>query len=223
MTTKSQKICMTGGAGRQGDTMTSSLKASALFLAAGMAVLLSSCSSQTNFNSALRQTSPPIGKRAVLSEAHYSYWADESPSAPLSVRIDLSEQTASFYRAGVKVGQSRVATGKAGHSTPTGSFTIMEKVVNKRSNLYGRIFDRHGNVVVSDADTRIHGVPSGGRYVGAPMTYWMRLTGTGIGMHIGAIPNPGQPASHGCIRMPAEMAESLFEKSTVGTRVTIVH
>ena len=222
MITQSHKVCIKGGAERRGDTMTSAKKASALLLAAGLAVLLSSCSSQTNFSSALRQTSPPIDQRAGLSEAHYSYWSDPLPSAPLSVWIDLSDQTASFYRAGVRVGQSRVATGKAGHSTPTGSFTIMEKVANKRSNLYGRIFDRHGNVVVSDADTRIHRVPSGGRYIGAPMTYWMRLTGFGIGMHIGAIPNPGSPASHGCIRMPAEMARTLFEKSSVGTRVTIV-
>ena len=214
MTTDSHKICIEGSGERQGDTMTSSFKASAL-LAAGLAVVLSSCSSQTSFNSALRQTSPPIDRRAALNEANYSYWSDENSTAPLSVRIDLGEQTASFYRAGVKVGQSRVATGKAGHSTPTGSFTIMEKVANKRSNLYGRIFDGQGNVVVSDADTRIHRVPSGGRYIGAPMTYWMRLTGTGIGMHIGAIPNPGSPASHGCIRMPAEMAQTLFEKSSV--------
>lgn len=163
-----------------------------------------------------------IGECGELNEARYSYWSDREPEAALSVRIDLSEQTASFYRAGVKVGQSRVATGKAGHSTPTGSFTILEKVANKRSNLYGMIFDAQGNVVVSDADTRIHRVPSGGRYIGAPMTYWMRLTGYGIGMHIGAIPNPGSPASHGCVRMPEEMARTLFEKAPVGTRVTIM-
>lgn len=202
--------------------MTSSMKRFVLPLASGLGLLLCSCSSQTSFNSALRQTTPPLDQKASLNEARFSYWSDREPEAPLSVRIDLSEQTASFYRAGVKVGQSRVATGKAGHSTPTGSFTILEKVANKRSNLYGMIFDAQGNVVVSDADTRIHRVPSGGRYIGAPMTYWMRLTGAGIGMHIGAIPNPGSPASHGCVRMPAEMARTLFEKAPVGTRVTVV-
>lgn len=175
-------------------------------------------SSPVTHNTALRQTSPADPS----SESSYSYWSDHAPVAPLSVRIDLSEQTASFYRNGEKVGQSRVATGKAGHSTPTGSFTIMEKIANKRSNLYGRIFDAQGNVIVSDADTRIHSVPSGGRYIGAPMPYWMRLTGSGIGMHVGAIPNPGSPASHGCVRMPREMARTLFEKAPVGTRVTIV-
>lgn len=203
--------------------MTSPKKPVAFLLASGLAVLLSSCSSNLSYNSALRQTSPPISTKAAPNEANYSYWSDPQPEAPLHVRLDLSDQTASFYRAGIKVGQSRVATGKAGHSTPTGSFTILEKVANKRSNLYGRIFDAQGNVVVSDADTRIHRVPSGGRYIGAPMPYWMRLTGHGVGMHVGAIPNPGHPASHGCVRMPAEMARTLFAKAPVGTKVTIVH
>jgi lipoprotein-anchoring transpeptidase ErfK/SrfK len=53
------------------------------------------------------------------------------------------------------------------------------------------------------------------------MPYWMRLTGSGVGMHAGPIPNPGQPASHGCIRMPLAMAETLFQHVNVGTPVTI--
>ncbi|NNC89224.1 MAG: L,D-transpeptidase [Akkermansiaceae bacterium] len=155
-------------------------------------------------------------------EHRYSYWADDGSGERLRVKIDLSDQTASFYRGSRKVGQSRVATGKAGHRTPTGSFTISEKVAGKRSTLYGRIYDRHGNVVVSDADTRKHRVPAGGKFVGAPMPYWMRLTSYGIGMHVGPIPNPGSPASHGCIRMPREMAQTLFEKAPSGTKVVIV-
>ena len=196
-----------------------SMKSTALLLAAAAVLLLNACSSH---QTALRQTEPP---RAVSQpdEASYSYWSESQPGAPLRVRIDLSEQTAYFFRGDTKVGQSRVATGKAGHSTPTGSFTIMEKVAHKRSNLYGRIYDADGNVAVSDADTRRHSVPSGGRYVGAPMPYWMRLTGSGIGMHVGAIPNPGQPASHGCIRMPEHMARTLFANAPTGTRVTITH
>lgn len=201
--------------------MTFLMTRSLMLCSAAVAVLLSSCASSGSFQSALRQTTPSLNSGTLPGEGGYSYWSDPQPSAPLSVRIDLSEQTAYFYRAGVKVGQSRVATGKAGHSTPTGSFTVLEKVANKRSNLYGRIYDARGNVVVSDADTRIHNVPAGGRYVGAPMPYWMRLTGYGIGMHVGPIPNPGQPASHGCVRMPTEMARTLFEKVTVGTSVTI--
>lgn len=202
-----------------------------ILLAASVALaILPSCTSQSGHQTALRQaesrdaTQPPLDGSAT-SEASYSYWTEHAPEAeaPLRVRIDLSEQTASFYRGDKKVGQSRVATGRSGHSTPTGSFTIMEKVSGKRSNLYGRIFNANGNVVVSDADTRRHSIPRGGKFVGAPMPYWMRLTSYGIGMHVGAIPNPGRPASHGCIRMPREMARVLFENAPTGTQVTITH
>jgi lipoprotein-anchoring transpeptidase ErfK/SrfK len=201
--------------------MTTATKTSALLAASGLALLLSSCATSSGHRTALRQTTPPLQNHSA-AEARHSYWSDQQPAEPLRVRIDLSDQTASFYRGGAKVGQSRVATGLAGHSTPTGSFSILEKKANKRSNLYGMIFNAQGGVVVSEADTRRHAVPSGCRFIGAPMPYWMRLTSGGVGMHVGAIPNPGSPASHGCIRMPEEMARTLFENAPVGTRVTIV-
>jgi lipoprotein-anchoring transpeptidase ErfK/SrfK len=142
--------------------------------------------------------------------------------APLRVRIDLSDQTAYFNRGDVTIGRSRVATGRPGHTTPTGTFKIMAKTSEKRSTLYGRIYDADGNVVIADADTCRHSVPAGGKFVGAPMPYWMRLTSHGIGMHVGRIPNPGSPTSHGCVRMPEPMARVLFENAPTGTEVTIV-
>ena len=159
---------------------------------------------------------------SYVSESGYSYYNNIESPEPLKVRIDLSDQTAYFTKGAVEVGKARVATGKAGHSTPTGSFTITEKIADKRSNLYGTIYDADGNVAVSGADTRKDSVPSGGKYVGASMPYWMRLTSNGIGMHAGPIPNPGQPASHGCIRMPKDMAQLLFADSKIGTPVQIV-
>ena len=156
------------------------------------------------------------------AESNYSYWNDRPGDGPLRVTLDLSEQTAYFFRGTVPIGKSRVATGLPEHRTPTGSFTITEKVVDKRSNLYGKIYSASGDVVISDASTRKHSVPAGGRFVGASMPYWMRLTSSGIGMHVGPIPNPGQPASHGCIRMPRAMAKVLFANSEIGTPVEIV-
>ncbi len=199
------------------------MKLSHLLAAAALLVLLPSCTTSTHRTS-LRQASPVrIDQlREGATQTQYSYWSDHGVSAPLRVRIDLSEQTAYFFRGAVKVGQSRVATGRAGHATPLGSFTILEKVAAKRSTLYGRIYDANGNVKVGDADTRCHSIPEGGKFVGCPMPYWMRLTGSGIGMHVGPIPNPGSPASHGCVRMPREMARTLFAKAPAGTRVTIV-
>lgn len=208
---------------QQNEPKPAAMKLPIVLAASSLLALLTSCSSHSSHQTALRQvesrqmTQPPLN-----SETNYSYWADQSAEAPLRVTIDLSEQTAFFYRGDTKVGQSRVATGRSGHSTPTGSFTIMEKVAGKRSNLYGRIYDANGNVVNSDADTRRHSVPRGGKFVGASMPYWMRLTSYGVGMHVGPIPNPGSPASHGCIRMPREMARVLFQNAPTGTRVTIV-
>jgi lipoprotein-anchoring transpeptidase ErfK/SrfK len=55
------------------------------------------------------------------------------------------------------------------------------------------------------------------------MPHWMRLTGGGIGMHAGIIPNPGLPASHGCIRLPAPMAATLYQVVAPGSKVVITH
>lgn len=51
------------------------------------------------------------------------------------------------------------------------------------------------------------------------MPYFMRLNCLDFGMHAGRVPN--YPASHGCIRLPAEMAEKIFSEVPVGTVVTI--
>jgi hypothetical protein len=53
------------------------------------------------------------------------------------------------------------------------------------------------------------------------MPYWMRLTSYGIGMHGGLIPEPGKPASHGCIRLPKQFVPLLYEAVDIGTPVTI--
>ncbi|MFZ4767097.1 MAG: L,D-transpeptidase family protein, partial [Roseimicrobium sp.] len=52
-----------------------------------------------------------------------------------------------------------------------------------------------------------------------PMPYFMRLNCGAIGLHSGHV--TGQPASHGCIRLPNEMAKKFFELVNVGDEVTI--
>ena len=154
----------------------------------------------------------------------YSYWEDESAEStgPLTVEIDLSDQTAHFYRGGVKVGQSRVSTGKPGRETPTGTFTILEKAATKTSNIYGRIVDDYDVVVSTDADARDVPPPANCKFVGARMPYWLRLTYSGVGMHAGIIPEPGTASSHGCIRVPMDLAEHLYKNAKLGTKVSIV-
>jgi len=113
-----------------------------------------------------------------------------------------------------------VATGRSSHPTPKGSYKILEKKKAHSSNLYGRIVGGDGSTVVGDADTRDHAVPSGGRFVGAPLPYWMRMTTTGVGMHVGHVPGH-RPASHGCIRLRRETANELFALLPVGTPVKV--
>jgi lipoprotein-anchoring transpeptidase ErfK/SrfK len=166
---------------------------------------------------------PLLVMPAVASQPPLYVWHGGGTPGPLSVNIDLSEQKAYFFKGGRNVGWTYVASGRSGFASPTGTFRITEKIVNKRSNRYGMILDRNGNVVNSNATAGVSRIPPGGRFVGAKMPYWMRITNYGVGMHAGAIPRPGSPASHGCIRLPRDMAETMYQHASVGTRVTIMH
>lgn len=149
-------------------------------------------------------------------------WYDDGGPGKISISIALSEQVATVTRGGREVGWSYVATGKEGRATKPGSYTITEKIVDKHSNKYGWIENEYGEVTDDDASPGDPLQP-GERYMPAPMPYWMRLTSYGIGMHVGNIPQPGAPASHGCIRMPEEFVPTLFNKVTVGTPVKITY
>lgn len=137
------------------------------------------------------------------------------------VVIDTNEQRARFYDGQEQIGWTRIASGVSAHPTPSGEFEVLEKVAKKRSNLYGRIYNAKGGLHKSNAHSS-DPIPAGGKFVGARMPNFMRMTYDGIGMHAGPIPRPGQPASHGCIRLPKEVASSLFSKVDIGTRVTVI-
>jgi len=201
------------------------MKATRLFISAAGALLLSQCSmpefplfsSRTEVVRRPMTIMPPFASQPIMY-----VWNGSSKPGPLSVNIDLSEQKAYLFKGGQNVGWTYVASGRSGFASPTGTFHIMEKIVDKRSNRYGVIVDHNGDVVNSNATAGVSRVPPGGHFVGARMPYWMRITGYGVGMHAGAIPNPGSPASHGCIRLPGDMAETIFQHAPVGTRVTIM-
>lgn len=160
---------------------------------------------------------PPPRAQHVMYE-----WYDDGGPGEVNVRINLSSQKAYFTRGGRDIGWSYVATGKEGHGTPGGTYRITEKIVDKHSNRYGWIEDEFGNVVNGDAKPSTRR-KAGEKYMPAPMPYWMRLTSYGIGMHGGLIPQPGEPASHGCIRMPHEFVPTLYESVRVGTPVRITY
>jgi lipoprotein-anchoring transpeptidase ErfK/SrfK len=137
--------------------------------------------------------------------------------AEMSVEIDLGQQRAYLLRDGRPVLASPISSGRYGHLTSTGSFKVIEKERSHYSSMYGKIVDGYGNTVVADADADMS-VPRGGKFIPAPMHYFMRFHG-GDGMHAGYL--PGYAASHGCVRMPEQYAIAFFNAVSVGTPVTV--
>ena len=111
-----------------------------------------------------------------------------------------------------------ISSGVPSRPTPPGNYKILEKIVDKSSNAYGRVYDAEGNQV--DGETP-KDVPEGGKFVGAPMNYWMRLTWDGVGHHIGPIPRSRRAASHACIRGPSAVMPTVYRKVKVGTPVSV--
>ncbi len=149
-----------------------------------------------------------------------SYWDGDGVQGSPSIRISLGDQRAYFYKGGQLVGVSLISTGREGYETPDGNFKVIEKSPNHRSNLYGDYVDAAGNVVVKDVDVRTDKRPPGTKFLGASMPNFMRIHG-GVGMHAGFL--PGFAASHGCIRMPEQMAQVYFANAPLGTPVSVTH
>jgi lipoprotein-anchoring transpeptidase ErfK/SrfK len=105
--------------------------------------------------------------------------------------ISISDQKVAVYDANGVVDRGPVSTGQAGHRTPTGIFSIIQKNRYHRSNIYS----------------------------GAPMPYMQRITWSGIAMHQGVL--PGYPASHGCIRLSQSFAAEHFGRTKLGMRVVV--
>jgi len=126
-----------------------------------------------------------------LKAGEYLWTPEVAPEGPVVVIVSLKSQHAHVYRNGIPIGMSTVSTGKPGYATPAGVFTVLQKHVEHKSNLYQN----------------------------APMPYMQRLTWDGIAMHAGNV--PGYPASHGCIRLPLEFAKLLFGVTRVGLTVVI--
>jgi hypothetical protein len=134
----------------------------------------------------------PTGKPSgSLKPGEYWWNSQVSPSGPLMVLVSVPQQSMHVYRNGILIGRTSISTGTRGHSTPAGVFTILEK---KKSH-YSKKYDN------------------------APMPNMQRLTWTGICMHSGNL--PGYPASHGCIRMPYDFSQLLFNATDKGGTVVV--
>ncbi|MEM9277394.1 MAG: L,D-transpeptidase family protein [Pseudomonadota bacterium] len=111
---------------------------------------------------------------------------------PLHIIVSLADQNLKVFRGEELVTQSNISSGKKGHDTPTGIFSVLQKNRHHRSNIYSN----------------------------APMPFMQRLTWSGIALHA-SNSVPDHPASHGCVRMPHSFASELFRMRTRGAHVII--
>jgi lipoprotein-anchoring transpeptidase ErfK/SrfK len=170
---------------------------------------------QTQYLEGYSPHDPRYSRQQVDTE---SWWRGESAAGSPSVVISLSQQKAFFYKGGKLVGMSILSTGDAQHHTPTGHYEVQQKDRWHQSSQYGDYVDASGNPIERNIDRNVDPMPRGAKFDGANMFFFMRISG-GVGMHAGYL--PGYPASHGCIRMPEEMAENFYHNVEIGTPVTV--
>jgi len=145
------------------------------------------------------------------------------------LKVDISEQRVKLYVDG-KVALCSPCTTGAKHKfepntkiyrdkrTPKGTFRITEKISDKRSTIFGKFYK--GNRVVYKGDRRKY--KGSGKYVGASLKNWMRLTGSGIGLHASKYVKRN-PGTNGCIRLPYKVSKTIFKNVRNGTKVSIVN
>ncbi len=148
-----------------------------------------------------------------------SYWDGDGVAGKPLIKINRDQQKASFYKDGLLVGVSKISSGKEDHGTPKGVYKIKEMDKDHKSTLYGVFKDKASGKTINDnVDIRVDKIPPGAVFYNAPMPNFMRFA-DGIGMHTGYL--PGYAASHGCVRMPNQMAEKFFENVKIGTPVIV--
>ena len=160
---------------------------------------------------------PPYAPGLYPRATPAGWWNDEA-SGSAKIVVHIGEQKAYFYKGRTLVGETTVSTGKPGLSTPPGHYTVVSKDAGHVSTVFGDYVDDNGNVVSSNIDSRKDRRPKGSHFDGARMPYAMFFRG-GYAMHQGYV--PPFAASHGCIRLPGQMAVRFFENAPVGTPVTV--
>ena len=145
-------------------------------------------------------TRSPIFSRQETPQGQYM-WGNTY------IEVDITEQYMWYIVNGAIALETEVVTGKRGtNDTPTGTYTILEKIKGKY--LTGRI---------------VNGKPLYRTWV----DYWMRVTWSGIGFHDAGwqeqfggdwYVNNG---SHGCVNMPPAKAAELYGMLSKGCPVVI--
>ncbi len=185
-------------------------------------MLLVSCTAQNEITSALGGGylfKPDTLFSSAKDAVSDGYWDKPSGlSGSHLIIVDTQLQQAKYYIGGRQVGLSAISSGKAGHGTPRGTFSVIAKDIDHKSSSYGSIVDSAGNTLVEEY-TVGEPIPAGGRYKGAEMNFGLQITSGGIWMHEGIVTSA--PESHGCIRLPRKMAQIFYENTPIGTKVII--
>jgi hypothetical protein len=132
-----------------------------------------------------------IADADTLKPGDYLWHPEVASTGPIGIVVDIERQVAFVYRGDTLIGVTTVSTGKDGHETPLGTFPILQKQVEHKSNLYGA----------------------------APMPYMQRLTWDGVALHAGGV--PGYRESHGCVHLPPAFAKALYDLTDLGATVAI--
>ena len=194
-----------------------------LTLAAFGAALVFLCSSCAESEQRLADRGAALSsdKRTALTSppAELTYWNDVESDGATKIVVKLGEQRALFYKGKTLVGESNISTGREGFETPAGKYRVIQKDEKHISNLYGNYVDEAGLIVKENVDVEKDPMPKGAQFAGAPMPYFLRFS-EGYGMHAGFVPK--YRASHGCIRMPLEMARHFFDAAEIDTPVLVM-
>jgi len=181
-----------------------------------LTAFVSSASGQFHLGPKSRQpspTPPPMRKASDLIRRQEPLKVNQSLLKQATqdntrIVVSIPKQRAYLMIGDQVVADGPVSSGRRGHETPHGHFNVMEKDPNHHSSLYGDFVDGSGRIV-----------RGGTHFAGASMKWFLRLTGEGVGMHIGIL--PGYPASHGCIRESVDGAKLFYDYAKVGTSIDV--
>src|ERR1700687_2211007 len=140
---------------------------------------------------ALIAATDPVGATDRRSERVVESIEQRAAGEPVMAIVSLHSQRITVYDANGWILRAPVSSGQKGRETPAGIFSVIQKQAEHYSNLYDDAY----------------------------MPHMQRITWSGIALHGG--PLPGYPASHGCVRMPFDFAERLFDATALGMRVIV--
>jgi hypothetical protein len=157
-----------------------------------MTSLLKTARSATVMLAAMAALTAPTTEAVARPAAQIREATAPRPAGePIMAIVSIKSQQVTFYDAEGWIFRAPVSTGTTGRETPAGVFAIVEKDKDHHSTMYDDAW----------------------------MPNMQRITWNGLALHGG--PLPGYAASHGCVRMPFDFAENLFERTRIGMRVII--